>query len=160
MMEMVFRGFGVNEDVINVHDDKLVQKWREHIIHQVHEGGWGVGEAKRKDSKLKVTIAGAEGGLVHIVGVNANLMISRPQIEGSEDGGALELIQQLIDTREGVAVLDGDGIEGAVVDTHAKGAIFFAGEEDGGTKWRLGGHDPAFRKVVLQLTKDFLKLGG
>jgi hypothetical protein len=56
-------------------------------------------------------------------------------------------------------VMKEGGVHGQVsVEKMEEGGV--GGEEVGGTKWRLGGHDPAFRKVVLKLTKDFLKLGG
>lgn len=70
--------------------------------------------------------------------------------------GTMKVVKQLIHAGEGVAVLDGGGIEGTVVNTKAEGAIGFSGKEDRGTILRDARADPTFLKVDLDL---FLQLG-
>ena len=46
---MISFATGVNKDVINEDYDKNVQVLLEHLIHQVHEGYWGIGKTKGHD---------------------------------------------------------------------------------------------------------------
>jgi hypothetical protein len=65
--------------------------------------------------------------------------------------GTMQMVKQLIHAREGVAVFDSGGIEGAVVDAEAKGTVSFAGKQDWGTILRDTWADPTFLKVDLDL---------
>ena len=46
MFLMLFVGFGIDEDVINVNDDKLVKIIHEDGVHEPHESSWGIGECE------------------------------------------------------------------------------------------------------------------
>ena len=52
MLSMLFFGFGVNEDVINVYDDALGEVLMEGGVHKPHEGSRGIGEIKGHDGIL------------------------------------------------------------------------------------------------------------
>ena len=45
--------------------------------------------------------------------------------------GTVEVVKEFIHARKRVAVLDGDSIDGTVIDTKAEGAIGLASEKDG-----------------------------
>jgi hypothetical protein len=57
-------------------------------------------------------------------------MITRAKIELGEEFGAVELVQQLVDDRNWKSVLDGDGVEGAIVDAEPPRSIMLLDEED------------------------------
>jgi hypothetical protein len=57
-------------------------------------------------------------------------MITRAKIELGEEFGAVELVQQLVDDRNWKSVLDGDGVEGAIVDVEPPRSIMLLDEED------------------------------
>jgi hypothetical protein len=59
-------------------------------------------------------------------------MITRAKIKLGEELGAVELVQQLVDDRNWKGVLDGDGVEGAIVDAEPSRSIMLPDEED----WR------------------------
>jgi NAD(P)H-hydrate repair Nnr-like enzyme with NAD(P)H-hydrate dehydratase domain len=59
-------------------------------------------------------------------------MVAGPEIELGEEPGAMEFIQELVDDRDGECVLDGDGIQRAVVDAESPRAVCFLDEEDRG----------------------------
>ena len=40
--------FTIHQDVIQVDDHKIIKLVPKYIIHEGHEGCWGIGEAKRK----------------------------------------------------------------------------------------------------------------
>ena len=52
MLSMLFFGFGVNEDVINVYYDEFVELLMEDGVHKPHEGSRGIGETKGHDGIL------------------------------------------------------------------------------------------------------------
>ena len=52
MFSMLFFGFGVDKDVINVYYDELVQVLMEDGVHKPHECSQGIGEAKGHDGIL------------------------------------------------------------------------------------------------------------
>ena len=62
---------------------------------------------------------GAERGLVDVLRPHPNLMVPRPEVELGEEAGAMELVEQLIDDGYQKSVLDGECVEGAVIDTEA-----------------------------------------
>jgi hypothetical protein len=57
-------------------------------------------------------------------------MIPRAKIDLGEELGAVELVQQLIDNRNWKSILDGDGVEGAIVDTELPRSIMLPDEEN------------------------------
>lgn len=49
-------------------DDELIKIRFEHSVHEFHEGGWGICDAKRHDKKLVVPVTGSEGSLFDTFG--------------------------------------------------------------------------------------------
>jgi hypothetical protein len=47
MSRMLFFTLGIDQDVVSEDNDKLVQLWHEHGVHQVHEMCRSIGEPKR-----------------------------------------------------------------------------------------------------------------
>jgi hypothetical protein len=58
-------------------------------------------------------------------------MVAGPEIELGEEPGAMEFILELVDDRDGESVLDGDGVQRAVVDAESSRAICFLDEDWG-----------------------------
>ena len=76
----------------------------------------------------------AEHRLCDVCGVHTDLVVARAEVQLGEELGAMQLIQQFIDQRNRVRVLDGDGIEGSVVDAEPPRSVGFLDEEDGGKR--------------------------
>jgi hypothetical protein len=51
--------------------------------------------------------------------MNTDLVVASPEIKGGEHCGTMEHVHDLIDTWEGVAVLDSGIVESTVVDAEA-----------------------------------------
>ena len=107
---------GEHQDVIEIDDDKGVEVGAEDVVHEALESGGCICEAEGHDGILEMAIAGAEGGLGDVVGVYADLVVAMAQVDLGEDCGAMEAIEELVDTGEGVAVLDRDVVETTVID--------------------------------------------
>jgi len=56
-----FEGVGIDEDVIEIGDSKLIEELMDDIIDVRLERTWGVAKTKRHDEIFEVTIAGTEG---------------------------------------------------------------------------------------------------
>jgi hypothetical protein len=72
--------------------------------------------------------------LLDIIGVHPDLVIARTKAELREELCPMELIQELIDDRDGEGIFDGEGGEGAVDDAeHQEPSAFLTsrtGEEN------------------------------
>jgi hypothetical protein len=49
MFHMFFLVFGVNQDIINEDNDKLIELRHENRIHEVHEMSWCICKTKEHD---------------------------------------------------------------------------------------------------------------
>jgi hypothetical protein len=109
----------VYEDIVNVHDDAFVEEGAEDVLDQGLEGGRSVGKAEWHDLVLEVAVTGAERGLLDVVFMDPDLVVARTEIDLGEDLGAMELVGEVINEGDGEPVLDGDGIQGTIINAHA-----------------------------------------
>jgi hypothetical protein len=107
----------VDQDVVNEDHDKLVQLRHEHGVHQVHEMCRSIGESKRHDQILVQPIPGGESCLRNILRTDFDLMITQAEINLGKYLSTGKLIKENVDARQRILVLDGDGIQGSVVNT-------------------------------------------
>jgi hypothetical protein len=84
-----------------------------------------------------VAVAGAEGGLPFVAGLDAEEVVSAAEVDLGEGLGASEAIEGFRNEREGVAVFYGDAVEASVVDTEVEGSVLFFDEQDRGATGRL-----------------------
>jgi hypothetical protein len=70
----------------------------------------------------------------------------------------MEPVEHFVHAGEGVGVLDGDGVEGAVVHAKPEGTVFLADEEDGGAERGDGRADVAAGEEVGELAAELLEL--
>src|SRR6185437_11670388 len=105
--------------------------------HEMHEGRGRVRQTEGQDTELEVSIASAEGRLRYVTLGDTNLMVTGPEIELREVLRALKPIEQLVDARQRVVVLDGHVVQRTVVDAHTQLAILLLHEQDGCTERRL-----------------------
>ena len=75
MVFVLVESLAEDENVVEEHEDELVEEWTEGLMHQVHERGGGVGQAEGEHEEFEVAVAGAEGGLRHVAGVDADLVV-------------------------------------------------------------------------------------
>ena len=89
VLKMLLFSFGVNQDVVEVTNNKAVEEGLKNRGHETREGSGGVGETKRHDSELISAVTCFEGGLMDVVGVDAALMVTRVEVEGGEELGTV-----------------------------------------------------------------------
>ena len=85
-------------------------------------------------------------------------MVTRPEVERSEEFGAMKLVEELIHAGERVAVLHRLSVESTVIDAEAEGTVGLAGKEDGGAILGDSRPDPALLEVGGELALELLNL--
>jgi hypothetical protein len=101
---MLFLHFGIDQNVINEHHYKFVKELHEHLVHEIHEVGRGISQAKGHHGVFKQAVAGGECGLGNIGLSDFHLMISGTEINLGEYFGSIQLIKQVFDLWEWILV--------------------------------------------------------
>jgi hypothetical protein len=102
----------------------MTEKRTKDMIHEALEGGGGITQAKGHDQELIVTLMSSKGSLGDVNVLHTYLVVARTQIKFSEILSTTQLIQEIINDRNGKLVLDGEFIEGTKVRTHAPSTFF------------------------------------
>ena len=105
-----------HQNIIKINNNKCTQESAQDMVHEAHEGGRSVGEAKWHDKPFIESILRLECRLPHVTFGHPDLVVTAPEINFGEDGGAVELIQHVIKAR--VTVFDGDLVDGSTINTH------------------------------------------
>jgi hypothetical protein len=124
MSKMVCLGFSIDEDIIKENSDKMVEKGMEDMIHEALEGGGGITQAKGHDQKLIVALMSSKGSLGNVCLFHTYLVVARTNIQFSEELGATQFIQEVINDRNGEFFFDGKFVEGTEVRTHSPRTFF------------------------------------
>ena len=82
-----------------------------------------------------MTVPSTKRCLRYIFGCDAYLVIATPEIDLTEILRTLETIEEFVNTRQRIAVLDGHVVECTVVDTHAHLATLLLHEENRCAEW-------------------------
>jgi hypothetical protein len=114
---MLFFARVIDQDVVNEDNDKLVQLRHEYRVHQVHKMCRSIGEPERHNQILIQPVPSGEGGLRNVFQADLNLMITRMKINLGKDFSIGKLVKKNVDAGQWIFILDGDGIQGLIVNT-------------------------------------------
>lgn len=114
----------IHKNVINEHNNKIVQIGSKHTVHQIHECNWGISHPKNQHQKHIMTIMGPKSCLQDILSPNPLLMITEPQINFRKHGYTLKMVKQIINTRHRVMILHCHLNKLPIIDTHTYVAMF------------------------------------
>ncbi|MFS7914349.1 hypothetical protein Hanom_Chr02g00152331 [Helianthus anomalus] len=81
MTFMIGSRFRINENIINEDDHEAIQVRLTNTIHEIHEHSRCVGQAKRHNHKLVMSIASAKSGFGNVFFENPKLVITRTKID-------------------------------------------------------------------------------
>src|SRR3954471_17994631 len=123
----------IDQDIVEVNYNAVVEERTEDVVDKTLEGGRGIGETERHYCELIMTVARAKGHLWYILILDADLVVARAKVEFGKYFGALDSIKDLIYARERVPILDGQFIQGSIVDTHPQASVFLFNKQDRGT---------------------------
>jgi hypothetical protein len=102
----------------------MVEKRTKDMIHEALEGGGGITQAKGPDQNLIVALMSSKGSLGNICLFHMYFVVARRKIQFSEELGATQFIQEVINDRNGEFVFDGKFVEGTEVKTHSPRTLF------------------------------------
>ena len=110
MSEMIAKGPRVYQNVVQVAQCKLVEEGLKHLSHQGREGRRSVDETEAHHHPLEVAQWCCYGCLGDILLRHPYLMKSAGKVDLAEVPRTTELIQKFLDTWDGHAILDSDGV--------------------------------------------------
>jgi hypothetical protein len=149
----------VNKDVVKKDKHEPSEEGPENVVHQRLERGRRVAETERHDEELIEPIMGPERRLVDVGGQHAYLVISGAQVELGEEAGAMQLVQQLVDHGDREGVLDGEGVQGPVVDAETPAAIRLPDEQHRGREGGVAAPNNALLQHGRALLLQFVLVG-
>jgi len=113
------------------------------------EGGGTVGHSEKHYERLEETVVSVEGRLPFISGLDTYVIETPSDIKFCEVPGSVELGDEFGDEKEGVPVLDGYGVQRAIVLDQSEPTIFLFNEEHKGHYGGLGRSDSSGTQVFL-----------
>jgi hypothetical protein len=137
----------------------MAEKRTEDMIHEALKGGGGITQDKGHDQKLIVALMSSKDSLGNVFPFHTYLVVARTKIQFSEELGATQFIQEVINDKNGEFVFDGKFVEGIEVRTHSPRTFFL---QDHDHRRRVGPRtrvDNACIKEFLDHFLNFIFLG-
>ncbi len=123
---------GVDENIIDVDNHKVVEELPEHLVHEFLEDGWGVGKAIRHNKVFIVARRGNEGCLPFITFPDSNEVIRAPQVQLGEDACPTEILESGRDQGKWIRKFDRLGVQSSLSNTRPQAPILLTHEEETG----------------------------
>ena len=105
----------VDEDIVEIDDNKSIKERAKDIVHEVRKGSMCVGEAERHDGELIGAVAGYAGGLRLVSLLDSHLEVPAIQVELGEDPSATKTVKEIIDTGNGAIITNCDAVQAAII---------------------------------------------
>src|SRR3981189_344809 len=135
---MFFQRRREDEDVIEVDgDNTLGDEVLEDLVHHRLEGRRAVCQSKVHHEWFEQTAISSERRFPFIAFFYPHIVIPPADVEFGEVLRAFESVDEVVNEREGIAVLSGDQVERAIVLYEAELFVLLLDEEDRGTYWRF-----------------------
>ena len=128
MSGVFLRGFGEDQDIVQVDKNKLVDHFPENIIHQALEDDRSV--SKWHQQVFPVFCWGIECCLPLIPLSNAHQVVGVVEVQLGEEGGTLQEFKGGRHQGKRVPVLDGDVIDRTIVNARTQGPVLLPHEEE------------------------------
>ncbi|KAG5348809.1 hypothetical protein C0989_008006 [Termitomyces sp. Mn162] len=97
MLRMLRQRIRVDQDIVQIYDDKDVIHVMEDVVHEVLEGGGGVSHSKGHYKILKEAVAGAKGGLPFMSRGDLDVVVAGTKVDFCVNLGAAKAINKVSD---------------------------------------------------------------
>ena len=97
MVTMEIGIIGVDEDVVQVHEDANIEEVAKNVVHELLEGGWRIGESERHYIPFKGAIASPECGFLFVTFVDSDKMVGVLEINVGEQSCFMQAVQEIGD---------------------------------------------------------------
>jgi hypothetical protein len=91
-----------DEDVVHVGEAEVESS--QNVVHEALERLGGVSQAEGHEGELKKAEWSGDGGLLHIVGMDGDLVVRSHQLDLGEDGTPEKLVGVVVGMTDGVTV--------------------------------------------------------
>ncbi|KAG6872476.1 hypothetical protein C0993_002128, partial [Termitomyces sp. T159_Od127] len=128
---VLLKRVSVDEDVVKVYAHyTLHDEVPKDVIHHCLESGWTVSESEEHDKGFKQSTIGPKGSLPLVSFLNVHIVVAPPDVQFGEVLRPPEVIDELGDEGERVAILHRHGVKDLVVLDQPERAILLFDEED------------------------------
>ena len=117
--------FGVNQDVIKVHNDKNIKFFYQNFIDIVLEVGGSIKMTEKHDLVFEMAIPHLKSYFPLVTIPNSHLIICICQVQLSKTLGAAQAIEQLVNQKQQLAILNYLVVESSIIYVQAEGTVFF-----------------------------------
>jgi hypothetical protein len=148
MVQMLLQGAAGDDVVIQVGEDE--GEVAEELVHEPLKSLRCVPKAKRHKKIFEKTKRSYYSSFLNIFLSHRDLMIALDEVDAREEPAAVELVGEVQDAGQGVAVVDGGEVEAAIVSAGPPGSILLAYHVQRGGPWGVGSANDARR---LQLAE-------
>src|SRR3954463_2475537 len=155
---MLFLRLRIDQDVIQIDHNELIKILHENRVHKPREGGRCVGETEGHDRLIIQAIAGGESCFRNIFLANLDLMIPTSQVKLREHHSSSKLIEEIINPRKGIFVLDGFSIESPIVNTKSISLVSLLHKDGWATPRRGTVLNKTQLLLLIELTFEFRQL--
>lgn len=107
MTAMRLKVVGVDKDIVEVDNNRVVKEILEDVVHEALKRRWGVGQAFGNNQPFEGTIAGTESGFLLVAVGDAHEMVRVPEVDLRIVAGIAQTLQEIGDERKRVMVLLG-----------------------------------------------------
>lgn len=130
MYNMFFPSRTIKKNIIQVYNNKRINKWMKHIIHHPHKYGRCITKTKWKNKILKQALSCLESGITNFPLLDSNLVISTSQVQLIKKYFPLQWIQKILYLRKRIAIFDGDFVKWFVVNTYYPSLILIENQNN------------------------------
>ena len=142
---------GVDKEVIHVNNEpSFCDHITKGVIHELLEGGRGVGKTEEHYSWFEESLMSDESGFPLVSVFDLDIVISPPNVKFGEYLRPLEFINEIGNKWEEIGVADCMLVDVLVVLTGVKATILFLDKEERRRLWGIGGADLASFQVFIK----------
>ena len=125
----------VNQDIIQVNNNTLVQKIKQHMVHDPLKCARCICQPKWHYLEFKSPISAAKCGLVAVLLRHWKLVVCIVEVNLAKNSCSIQSRSQLVNPRQRVGVKDSVCIQLPVINTHPELTSFLFGKQDGCSIW-------------------------
>jgi len=97
MVTMEIRIVGVDEDVIQVHEDTNIEEVAKNVVHELLKSGWRIGESERHYTPFKRAIASSECSFPFVAFMDSDKMVGMLEVNVGEQSCFTQAVQEIGD---------------------------------------------------------------
>ena len=143
--------FDVDEDIIQIHNNKDIKFFRKDLIDVALECCRSVGQSKKHYLIFEVAVSGPKSSFSLIFFANSHLVIGACEVKLRKPLCLPQLIQKLPNQRQWISVLHSEVVKSPIMNAKLETAIWLLIKKDGSSYWGFGGSDETIFQVGLNV---------